>query len=1570
MKSLSSKIPVLASDAGLHSIIEINNTTGSTGLHITHSGTLTFADFRLTTVSASVASITWSGGATPPSGLAGVLAGALSITTESNSDSGSIVATFSAADFNFDFLATNETLTVVYNVTITDNGGVSLTRPVTITITGTNDAPVLAADASGPHTVTEALNTTGALTFTDVDLNDQHAVSTSVASATWSGGATLPNGLAAALAGALSTTTTDSTRSGSGSIAVTFSAADSAFDFLAAGQTLKIIYNVMVTDNNGVSSTQPVIITVTGTNDAPVAVADVAGVKEDTPPNPVSGNLLANDPDVDSNDTHTVSAVTGGSDNGTTITTVGTYGTLVITKATGDYTYTLANGQANVQALAEGQQVTDVFTYINSDNHGGVSSSTLTVTVTGTDNAPVAVADVAAVKEDTPPNPVSGNLLANDTDVDSTDTHTVSAVTGGSDNGTTITKVGTYGTLVVTKATGAYTYTLANGQANVQALADGQQVTDVFTYTNSDNHGGVSSSTLTVTVTGTNDAPVAVADVAAVKEDTPPNPVSGNLLANDPDVDSNDTHTVSAVTGGSDNGTTITTVGTYGTLVITKATGAYTYTLANGQANVQALVDGQQVTDAFTYTNSDNQGGSSSSTLTVTVTGTNDASVAVADVAAVKEDTPPNPVSGNLLANDTDLDSTDTHTVSAVTGGSDNGTTITTVGTYGTLVITKATGDYTYTLANGQANVQALADGQQVTDVFTYTNSDNHGGSSSSTLTVTVTGTNDAPVAVADVAAVKEDTPPNPVSGNLLANDPDVDSNDTHTVSAVTGGSDNGTTITTVGTYGTLVITKATGAYTYTLANGQANVQALVDGQQVTDAFTYTNSDNQGGSSSSTLTVTVTGTNDASVAVADVAAVKEDTPPNPVSGNLLANDTDLDSTDTHTVSAVTGGSDNGTTITKVGTYGTLVVTKATGAYTYTLANGQANVQALAEGQQVTDVFTYTNSDNHGGVSSSTLTVTVTGTNDAPVAVADVAAVKEDTPPNPVSGNLLANDPDVDSTDTHTVSAVTGGSDNGTTITTVGTYGTLVITKATGAYTYTLANGQANVQALVDGQQVTDAFTYTNSDNQGGSSSSTLTVTVTGTNDASVAVADVAAVKEDTPPNPVSGNLLANDTDLDSTDTHTVSAVTGGSDNGTTITTVGTYGTLVITKATGDYTYTLANGQANVQALADGQQVTDVFTYTNSDNHGGLSSSTLTVTVTGTNDAPVAVADVAAVKEDTPPNPVSGNLLANDPDVDSTDTHTVSAVTGGSDNGTTITTVGTYGTLVITKATGAYTYTLANGQANVQALADGQQVTDVFTYTNSDNHGGSSSSTLTVTVTGTNDAPVAVVDVAAVKEDTPPNPVSGNLLANDPDVDSTDTHTVSAVTGGSDNGTTITKVGTYGTLVVTKATGAYTYTLANGQANVQALAEGQQVTDVFTYTNSDNHGGVSSSTLTVTVTGTNDPRVIAPGEVLVLSGETLTNPLIQNDGTILVQSNATSTILGDITGTGVIEIKNNSTLVLAGSVGSELTILFSVDPGGGANSKLILDDPSDFHAKILDFDGNDQIDLRTINFAST
>ena len=50
--------------AGFSMVTETFNTTGSTHLDTVSSGTLTFTDFKLTTVSATMASMTWSGGAT------------------------------------------------------------------------------------------------------------------------------------------------------------------------------------------------------------------------------------------------------------------------------------------------------------------------------------------------------------------------------------------------------------------------------------------------------------------------------------------------------------------------------------------------------------------------------------------------------------------------------------------------------------------------------------------------------------------------------------------------------------------------------------------------------------------------------------------------------------------------------------------------------------------------------------------------------------------------------------------------------------------------------------------------------------------------------------------------------------------------------------------------------------------------------------------------------------------------------------------------------------------------------------------------------------------------------------------------------------------------------------------------------------------------------------------------------------------------------------------------------------------------------------------------------------------
>jgi len=82
----------------------------------------------------------------------------------------------------------------------------------------------------------------------------------------------------------------------------------------------------------------------------------------------------------------------------------------------------------------------------------------------------------------------SGNVLTNDTDVDSGDVLTVT---------TTGAQVGPYGTVTIA-ANGAYSFALNNGNATVQALGVGETLTQSFNYTISDGNGGTSSSTLTI----------------------------------------------------------------------------------------------------------------------------------------------------------------------------------------------------------------------------------------------------------------------------------------------------------------------------------------------------------------------------------------------------------------------------------------------------------------------------------------------------------------------------------------------------------------------------------------------------------------------------------------------------------------------------------------------------------------------------------------------------------------------------------------------------------------------------------------------------------------------------------------------------------------------------------------------------------------------------------------------------------------------------------------------------------------------------------------------------------------
>src|SRR5262249_45599233 len=153
--------------------------------------------------------------------------------------------------------------------------------------------------------------------------------------------------------------------------------ADGALDFLGEGDTLTVTYTITVQDDSGAandtSTTRDIVITITGTNDRPVAVADSngedtvveAGVHPGNNPfdgNPTaSGNVLTNDTDVDSGDTKTVVGVAAGDPEsdvsghvGSSVT--GTYGSVQI-DANGNWTYTLNNDDPDTNALAEGETV-------------------------------------------------------------------------------------------------------------------------------------------------------------------------------------------------------------------------------------------------------------------------------------------------------------------------------------------------------------------------------------------------------------------------------------------------------------------------------------------------------------------------------------------------------------------------------------------------------------------------------------------------------------------------------------------------------------------------------------------------------------------------------------------------------------------------------------------------------------------------------------------------------------------------------------------------------------------------------------------------------------------------------------------------------------------------------------------------------------------------------------------------------------------------------------------------------------------------------------------------------------
>jgi VCBS repeat-containing protein len=566
--------PVIAGGAQTGSITEAADVHNSPALD-TAQGTIHFADVdQSDTHDVTITGVSASG---VTSGLAGysyqfgwLKLGALTDTT--GGVTGAQGWTFSAADYYFDYLADGESATLTYTVKIDDHHGGTTTKNVVVTVHGSNDAPEVAVDVSGNagtalHAIAEKTGVTGStvhdtaagsLAFQDVDLSDTHTAVNSKAAFGWldSTGHTLSLTLSQidvlTSASALTLALHDSTGTGLGSVGFSYSAVDSAFDFLAAGEKLTVTYDITVADEHGVASTRPVTFTVTGTNDvATIDGGSTGGLKEDAttgsgvivPLDTVSGVLTVHDVDHGEGHFRTVAPALLN----------GTYGTFTFDSVTGAWTYKVDSSK--IQSLGEGVTRTETLTVTSAD---GTAHKDIVVTITGTnDVATFGGQSSGSLVEDATTG--SGEIVPLDT---VSGTLTVSDVDTGEGHFLTVDPAlfnGTYGTFTFDSENGAWTYQLDNSRTAVQALGGNQHVTDTLTVTSADG----THKNIVVNITGTNDAPEYSSSDLTSTYHVGDSPVAlvNKVLLSDIDSDNYNGGTLTAtVTAGGHEGDTLTIV--------------------------------------------------------------------------------------------------------------------------------------------------------------------------------------------------------------------------------------------------------------------------------------------------------------------------------------------------------------------------------------------------------------------------------------------------------------------------------------------------------------------------------------------------------------------------------------------------------------------------------------------------------------------------------------------------------------------------------------------------------------------------------------------------------------------------------------------------------------------------------------------------------------------------------------------------------------------------------------------------------------------------------------------------
>ena len=1084
-----------------------------------------------------------------------------------------------------------------------------------------------------------------------------------------------------------------------GNYAFTKSETDNgAFDALQAGQSITITIPVTLgKDTAGADITQDLVITIKGTNDAPVVdmpsmvvtEADVTGVLEDSSLQEIKNFLVE-----EAQAQQAWKNETGGYDTANWLVKF-----LGSVAGTAGY-----NMPSAINAYASGQFDTGWFydtvqtalkDILATDGAGrDALKNYLESRNMGTGEG---IANTATVLD-----PATGDVSSYATDVDDA-ADSLKFFFVDKDGNVVQSHEGKYGTLVV-QPNGQYTYVLNDNVA--------ERVTETFEIYVRDPHNAVADKTIPVVITakpipgggsgegpggGTGHDGMALTPGAAEVQEDGVLHVSGDM-GDGTDLALRLTGYTSAGADDSASGLSARTIVTdYGTITLLPD-GTYTYTLNNDSRAVQELTAHDTIEQTFTVRN----GKGEESTITITIKGANDAPYVVSqgDTVALKEEDggwTHTDLTGSFTVADIDAGETESLTPSAGKSFTDNGD-----GTYtvegekgGIFTITKgADGQFTYTYKAAEGNDSTNYRGiVEDTAKLTISNGDGAENRVTVDLKARLDYANDAPtltgedgkilLAEGSEHVVIEDGGAKMVAtGKVQATDPDVDSSgrpDTLTYAikdSPTGMLDymeGGEKL------GTLILGKD-GTYEFHLNTSSEAVQSLGAGETKDISFTVVVSDGHGGTATAQLPITITGTNDAPVI---------------------------------SLHNVDGSGAAGAGALRDLTHGDMGADYTVGGeLKFRDVDANDTVQ-LSLGGKI---------DGHD----------LRGGDDTDPTHLDVWAVKDGSgwqqcAPGTEGAIKMG----------HMELGSAGGSGSGST-------------------GYRFVGDKAALALINKGEKLDVTVSINADDGNGGETSADFAVSITGTNTIPTITTEPVDVNitDDGSTYTASGSIVAADADGD-TLTYSVEkdgTVLVADAEGKYV--LDGYGTLTLGND-GKYVFTLnADGREKLAALglnSDGSPETEhigTFTVVVQDQYGARAEQTLTLGLTGRNDAPVAAAvatvgltlDSSLIPDADWGTGSHAFELATDADANDTLAYAHAGTNAVIEAGTSIS--GNFGTLTFSDNAGhlAYEYKLDTSHDNLVRLAEahaaGQELKDSFGYTVSDNRGGNDSSSIDVGITFT------------------------------------------------------------------------------------------------------------------------------------------------------------------------------------------------------------------------------------------